>query len=73
MQYKDLVSVMAVKYTTGWFHYLAVTGAPQFLRATTAVRVVGKLLNVTIDAFDKLCRCNWIFQRNIVSNCIKVR
>lgn len=72
MQDKDLVSVMAVEDAAGRLHYLAITGAPEFLRATAAVRVVGKLLDVAEDTFDKLRRCDRIFQRNVVSNCIKV-
>ena len=73
MQDKDLVSVMAVEDTAGRLHYLAITGAPEFLGTTAAIRVVDKLLNVAEDTFDKLCRCDRILQSNVVSNCIKVR
>ena len=73
MQDEDLVSVMAVEDTAGRLHYLAITGAPKFLRTTTAVGMVDKLLNVAKNAFDKLCRCDRIFQRDVVSNCIKIR
>ena len=72
MQDKDFVSVMAVEDTTGWLHYLTITGAPEFLRTTAAVRVVNKLVNVTEYTFDKLCRRDRILQSNVVSNCIKV-
>ena len=64
---------MTVEDTAGRLHYLAITGAPEFWRATSAVRVVGKLLNVAEDAFDKLCRCDRIFQRNVVGDCINIR
>ena len=73
MQDEDLVSVMTVENATGWIHYLAITGAPEFWRTTSAIRMVGKLLNVAEDAFDKLCRCDRIFQRNVVGDCIKIR
>ena len=73
MQDKDLVPVMAIENTAGRLHDLAIAGAPEFFRATATVRVVGKLLNMAEDAFDKLCRCNRIFQCNVVGNCIKIR
>jgi hypothetical protein len=73
MQDKDFVSVMAVENTTGRLDYLAIAGVPEFLRAAAAVRMVGKLLNVVEDAFDKLRRCDRIFQRYVVSNCINIR
>ncbi len=73
MQDKDLVPVMAVENTAGRLHDLAIAGAPEFLRTTAAVRMVGKLLNMAEDAFDKLCRCNPIFQCNVVGNCIQIR
>lgn len=63
---------MAVENTARRLNYLSITGAPEFLRTAAAVRVVGKLLNVAEDAFDKLCRCDRIFQRDVVSNCVKV-
>ena len=50
MQDEDLVSVMTVENATGWIHYLAITGAPEFWRTTSAIRMVGKLLNVAEDA-----------------------
>ena len=73
MQDKDLVSVMAVEDTAGRLHYLAISGAPELFRATSAVRVLGKLLNVAEDTFDKLRRCDWILQRDVVGDCIKIR
>ena len=73
MQDKDLVSVMAVENTAGRLNYLTITGAPEFLGTTAAVGVVNKLLNVAEDTFNKLCRRNGIFQRNVVCNCIQVR
>ncbi len=72
MQNKDLVSVMAIKNTAGWLHYLAITGSPEFLGATTAVRVLNKLLNVAEDTLYKLCRCDRILQGNVVSNGIQI-
>ena len=73
MEGKDFVSVMAVKDTTGWLHYLTIAGAAEFLGAATAVRVVNKLLNVAEDTFDELCRRDRILQGDEVSNCIKIR
>ena len=73
MEDKDFVSVMAVKDTARWLHYLTITGVPEFLWTTAAVRVFNKLLNVAEDTFDKLCCRDRIFQSNEVSNCIKVR
>ena len=73
MQYKDLVSVMAVENTAGRLNYLTITGAPEFLGTTAAVGVVNELLNVAQDTLDKLCRRDRILQRNVVRNCIKVR
>ena len=73
MQDKDLVSVMAVENTAGRLNYLTITGAPEFLGTTATVGVVNKLLNVAEDTFNKLCRRNGIFQRNVVRNRIKVR
>ena len=72
MQDKDLVSVMAVEDAAGWLHYLAITGAPKFLRAATAIGMVDKLLNVAEDTFDKFCGCGRILQRDVVSDCIKI-
>lgn len=72
MQDKDLVSVMAVKNTAGCFHYLTITRAPEFLGATSAVRVFYKLLDVAEDTFDKLCRRDRILKGNVVSNGIKI-
>ena len=51
---------------------LAITGAPKFLRATTAIGMVDKLLNVAEDTFDKFCGCGRILQRDVVSDCIKI-
>ena len=34
--------------------------------------MVGKLLNVADDPFDKLSSGDWIFQRDVVGNCIKI-
>ena len=73
MQDEDLVSVMAVEDTAGWFHYLTITGTSEFLGTTAAVGVVNELLNVAEDTLDKLCRRDRILQRNVVRNCIKVR
>ncbi len=73
MQDKDLVAIMAIEDTAGRLYYLPIAGAPKFLRATATVGMVGKLLNMTKDAFDKLCRCNRVLQRDVVSNCIKIR
>lgn len=73
MQYKDFVPVMAVEDAARRLDNLAITGAPKLLRSTAAVGMVGKLFNVAEDAFDKLRRCDRIFQRDVVSDCIKIR
>lgn len=73
MQDKDLVSVMTVEDTARRFHYLTVTGAFKFLGVTATVRVVGKLLDMVEDALDKICGGDWVFQCDVVSNCIQIR
>lgn len=72
MQDKDLVSVMAIKNTARWLHYLTITGSPELLGTATAVGVINKPLNVAKDTFYKLSRRDWILQGNIVSNGIKI-
>lgn len=73
MQDKDLVPIMTVKNSAGRLHYLAIPGAPELSRATAAVGMVGKLLDMAEDAFDKLSRCDRILQRDVVGNCVQVR
>ena len=73
MQDKDFVPVMAVEDATRRLDDLAITGAPEFLGTTAAVGMIRKLFNVAKDSFDKLCRGDRIFQRDVVSDCIKIR
>lgn len=73
MQDKDLVSVMTVKGTARRLDNLAIARTPEFLRATAAVRMVGELISMAEDAFDEFGGSDRILQRDVVSNCIKVR
>ena len=73
MQDKDLVSIVTVENTVVWLDYLTITRPHEFLRTTTAVRVISELLDMAEDTFDKLSRSDRIFQRDVISDCIKVR
>ena len=72
MQDEDLVPIVAVEDATRRFDNLAVTGAPELLRATATVRMIGKLLDMTKDAFDQLCSSRRAFECNVVGDCIKI-
>lgn len=52
--------VMSVENPAGGLHYLTVTGAPEFLGTTAAVRMLYQLFDVCEYKFDKLRRCDRI-------------
>jgi len=66
------VSVVTIENTAGRLNYLAIAGAREFFKATATLRVVGEVLNVIEDPFDKLGGSNWILQSDVISDCIQV-
>ncbi len=66
------MSVITVENTAWWFNYLAIAGAPKFLRATAAVRVVGELFDMVENAFDNPRGSDRVLQCNVVGDCIKI-
>ena len=72
MENKDLLAIVAVKNPAGRLNYLAIAGAREFFKATATLRVVGEVLNVIEDPFDKLGGSNWILQSDVISDCIQV-
>ena len=63
------MSVVTIENTAGRLNYLAIAGAREFFKATATLRVVGEVLNVIEDPFDKLGGSNWILQRDVISDC----
>lgn len=66
------MSVMSVEDAARRLDNLAITRASELLRATSALRMVGEVLDMAEDAFDKLCGSCWAFQCDVVGNCIKI-
>ena len=73
VQDENLVPVITVEDAAGRLHDLTIARLPEFLRATPTLRVIHKLSDVAENSFDKLRRCNWVLQCDVVGNCVKIR
>ncbi len=52
MENENFATVVAIKDTTGWFHDLAITRAPEFRRPATTFGVICQLCDVAEDTLD---------------------
>lgn len=72
MQDKDLVSVMTIEDAARRRNDLAIAGACEFLGTAAAIRVVGELLNMTENSFDKLRGRDRILEGDVIRDCIQI-
>lgn len=66
------MSVMTIEDAARRRNDLAIAGECEFLGTAAAIRVVGELLNMTENSFDKLRGRDRILEGDVIRDCIQI-